>query len=655
MLQKLTDKSSSWIAKLILVLLAVPFAFFGMEQYFTQRIDTWAARVAAPPAWWTDAPSFWPVSMLWREEVIDANEFREAFEQERQRRQLREGEAFDPRAFDTMANKQAVLDRLVDQRVLQLAADRAGIAIGDAQVRDSIQAIQSFQVDGRFDAQQYQLVLASQVPPLTPRGFEQEIREGLRQSLVVDAVAASAFATGSQVEQVMRLLDERRDVAWVVLQAPDAAAEATPIDDAAVQAWYDAHLDDYRSPERVAVEYIAIDADALEVPIVDEAALRAQYEAAGERFSSGDERLASHILVQGDDDTDAAQARAEAERIAALARQPGADFAALAREHSDDVGSRASGGDLGWITRGTMGDAIDEALFALEPGATSDPVQTEFGWHVLQLRDVKAGEQVPFESVREELAREAEADARERAFNELAGRVVDEVYSNPSDLGAAAAIAGVPVQASGLFARGAGNGIAAHPAVQRVAFSEALVEDGMVSDPIEIEPGHTVLLRVVEHVPEQAQPLAEVRAQVVEAVRAARVAEALEARARELVSGLDAAGDLAATAEAQGLAVMELPALPRGAPVPGPEAVEAIFAVAPPEAGKVSPGYVVRDGNAVVFVVRGVTPGEVPPAGSPEREMVAMQLARLAGNDEAEAYVAALRERMEVEVAEDRL
>ena len=112
---------------------------------------------------------------------------------------------------------------------------------------------------------------------------------------------------------------------------------------------------------------------------------------------------------------------------------------------------------------------------------------------------------------------------------------------------------------------------------------------------------------------------------------------------------------IAATAEAQGLAVMALPALERSAPVPGPEAVEAIFAVAPPEAGKVSAGYVVRDGDAVVFVVRGVTPGEVPPAGSPEREMVAMQLARLAGNDEAEAYVAALRERMEVEVAEDRL
>ena len=653
MLQKLRDKSSSWIAKLILVLLAVPFAFFGMEQYFTQRIDTWAARVSAPPAWWEDAPSFWPVSMLWREEMVDANEFRTAFEQERQRRQLQEGDAFDPRAFETVANKREVLDRLVDQRVLRLAADRAGIAIGDARVRDEIQSIQSFQVAGRFDPQQYQLVLSSQVPPLTPRAFEQEVREGLRQSLVVDAIVDSAFSTGSQVEQVMRLLDERRDVAWVVLPAPDAGA--MPVDDAAVQAWYDAHQDDFRSPEQVAIEYIEIDADALEVPAADEATLRAQYEDEGERFASGDQSLASHILVQADGDTDEEAARAEAERIAALASVPGADFAALAREHSDDVGSRASGGDLGWITRGTMGDAIDEALFALEPGATSAPVQTEFGWHVLQLRDVRAGEQVAFEDVRGELAREADAEARELAFNDIAGRVVDEVYSNPGDLAAAAAIAGVPVQSTALFARGAGSGVAANPAVQRLAFSEASIEDGMVSDPVEIEPGHTVLLRVVEHVPEQVQPLAQVRAQVVEAVRAARVAEALEARAKAFAAGLAAPGDLDVRAEAQGLAVMAQPELPRGAPVPGPEAVEAMFAVAPPADGKVSPGYVVRGGDAVVFVVRGVTPGEVPPAGSPEREMVATQLARLAGNDEAEAYLAALRERMQVEVAEDRL
>ena len=243
----------------------------------------------------------------------------------------------------------------------------------------------------------------------------------------------------------------------------------------------------------------------------------------------------------------------------------------------------------------------------------------------------------------------------EQAFNELAGRVVDEVYANPEDLAGAAAIAGVQVQSTGLFARGEGSALATDPALQRAAFSEALVEDGMVSDPIELADGRTVLLRVVEHVAEQVRPLEQVRSRVVREIRDARVAEALEAQAGELAGSLEAPGDLAAAAEARGLALNEEPALPRGAPVPGPEVAEAIFAVAAPAEGAVSAGHVVADGNAVVFAVRGVTPGEVPEEGSPERGMLATQLARLAGNDEAEAYIDALRARMEVEVAEDRL
>ena len=653
MLQKLRDKSSGWIAKVILVLLAVPFAFFGMEQYLTQRVDTWTARIAAPPTWWPDAPSFWPVSLLWDEVEIDAEAFRSRFEQERVQRRQAEGDAFDPRAFETVANKRAVLDRLIDERVLRLASERADVAVGDAQVREVIQSIEAFQVGGRFDPQQYQLVLAAQVPALTPREFEAQVREGLAQTLVVDAIANSSFATDTQVASLLRLLEETRDVAWVELPAPEM--EAAPVDDAEAQAWYQAHQDDYRVPERVAIEYIVIDAADLEVPAADEATLRARFEDAGDRFADGEERLASHILVQVDADTDAAQARAEAERLAGLAQAGGADFAALAREHSDDIGSRASGGDLGWIPRGAMGDAFDTALFELSPGEVSDPVQTDFGWHVIQLRDVQAGEQVPFESVREELAREADAEARQQAYNELAGEVVDEVYRNPGDLSAAAGIAGVEVQSTGLFARGQGSGVVADAAVQRAAFSEALVEDGMVSDPIEVGENRTVLLRVVEHVPEQVQPLADVRAQVDAAVQASRVAKALQERAEALVADLDAAGELEALAEAQGLSLQADAALPRNAMVPGPDAVEAMFSVAAPAEGGVSAGHVVAHGRAVVFVVRGVTPGEVPAEGAPERLMLAAQLAGLAGNDEAEAYVDALRERMDVEVAEDRL
>nr|MDQ2703471.1 SurA N-terminal domain-containing protein [Pseudomonadota bacterium] len=430
MLQKLREKTSGWIAMVILGLLCIPFAFFGMEQYLFQSNQTFAAKVEAPPKWWQSAPSWWPVTMLWQRDEIDQNEFRDAFEQARQQQRQALGDNFEPREFESIDNKRKVLDGLVDQLVMRMSARRAGIAVSDAQVRDVIQSIPAFQVDGKFDPQRYQLALASQVPALSPRGFEQQIREGLQQSLVASQVAASAFVTPSQMDRLMKLIGERRDVSFVVLPAP--AADTAPVTDAEASRWYDAHKAEYRAPETVSIEYVDIDSTALPAPAVsDDAALRARYEQEKARFVDPEQRLASHILINVAPGADAeAQKAAEekAARIAAEARKPGADFAALARAESDDAGSKENGGDLGWIAHdGGMVKPFEDALFAMEAGDVSAPVKSDFGWHVIQLREIRAGESVPFEQVRDQLAQQqADAD-RERAFNDLTGRMVDLV------------------------------------------------------------------------------------------------------------------------------------------------------------------------------------------------------------------------------------
>src|SRR5690606_20774677 len=203
--------------------------------------------------------------------------------------------------------------------------------------------------------------------------------------------------------------------------------------------------------------------------------------------------------------------------------------------HSDDNVTAAAGGDLGWVTEDTVAEPFAEALFAMQPGEVSAPVRTEYGWHVIQLREVKEGSTIPFEQVRDELAQEQQQASRERAFNDLASRLVDQVYKNPTSLAAAQA-AGLQVQRIGPVARGAGEGIFSSPAVQRAAFSEALVEDGTVSDPIEIAPGHSVLLRVVGHEPERQRPLSEVAQQVIAAVRRDRAAKAAGEQAAGMVA-----------------------------------------------------------------------------------------------------------------------
>src|SRR5690606_38822455 len=181
MLQALREKTSGWIAVVIVILLAVPFAFFGMEQYLFQSGANYAARVEAPPSWWRSAPDFWPVrKAVWVSRDVSPEEFRNEFELARQQARATQGDAFDARAFEQIENKLAVLDQLVDRTVLGLAAETAGLAVGDDQVREVLQAMPEFQVEGRFDPQRYQMLLQSRVPVQTPREHQEDIRARLQ-------------------------------------------------------------------------------------------------------------------------------------------------------------------------------------------------------------------------------------------------------------------------------------------------------------------------------------------------------------------------------------------------------------------------------------------------------------------------------------------
>ena len=657
MLQKLREKTSGVVGAVILALLIVPFALFGLDQYMVGGSANTVARIQAPPTWWTQAPSWWPASMAWRHEEVTVEEFRNRLELVRQQQRAQQGDAFDPVAFESVDNKREVLETLIDEKALAMSAEASGIVVGDAMVRDAIQDIEAFQVEGKFDANRYQLTLASQVPPQTPRQFEQTLRDSLRQSLAAQAVGNSSFVTAGEMDRLVRLLGEQRDVDLLMLPAPEADTAAVSDDDA--QRWYSANEADFRAPEAVTIEYVQVNADTVPPPPApDEAALRQRYEEQRERFSQQDERLASHILVRvedGADDATVAAAREKAAGIAAQAKAPGADFAAIAQANSDDSGSSAAGGDLGWIGRGAMTGSFEDALFAMQPGQVSDPVRTDFGWHVIQLREARSGQTQSFKDAREALAAEFVETNRDRAVSEFTSDLVDRIYRNPSSLSPAAGEMGLEVQTLGPFTRDNAQGVAAHPAVKQAAFSEMLVQDGTVSDPIEVAPGSTVLIRVVEHTPERAVPLAQARARVDAAVRADRSRKAAEARADALLARLRKGETLQGLAEAEALPAPEsIPGVPRGAPLPEPAVNEAIFAAPKPAEGGVSVGkQVLSDGRVVVFAVTGVTPGSAATLDDAQRTMLRQQFARVSGLDDVEALTRSLRRNLDIEVFED--
>src|SRR5690606_22394281 len=204
--------------------------------------------------------------------------------------------------------------------------------------------------DGAFNADRYQLLLASQNPPLTPRDFEARIRDSLKNELIPTGIARSAFVTDAELDRLMRLLGERRDVGFVTL--PPAAPDTAEVTAAQIDAWYQAHKSDYRKPESVRLEYVEVDGSALPAPAVDEAALRKRYQEQIAKYSSAEKREVAHILVAVAANASPAErkaAEAKANKLATEAKAPGADFAALARANSDDAGSKADGGSLGSI------------------------------------------------------------------------------------------------------------------------------------------------------------------------------------------------------------------------------------------------------------------------------------------------------------------
>lgn len=657
MLQALREKSSGWIATIILGMLMIPFAFFGMEQYLFQRSDTFVAKIEAPPSWWSSAPDWWLVrKALWQKEEISADQFRTRFESLRQQQRQAAGENFDVREFESLDNKRKVLESLVDESVLRMATEREGIAIGDAQVRDTIESIPEFQIDGKFDLQRYRLSLASGVPPRTPAEFDQQVRDTLKQQLLASRLRNSAFVTNTEGQRLISLLSETRDVSYAVLPV---SVDTAPVTAAEIASWYKAHPDDFRSPEMVTIEYVDIDAATMAPPAAaDENMLKTQYEQDKARFIEPEQRLTSHILVKIEAGADAEKAaEAKAKALAVQAKAAGADFAALARQNSDDGGSKDAGGDLGWIAQnGQMAKAFEDAVFATPTGTVSGPTKSEFGWHIIQVREIKAGREMPFEQARPELERMLAESARERAYNELSGKLVDEVLKSPASLAPAARSANLPVQKLGPFARGQGTGIAANPAVLRAAFSEALIESRMVSDAIEIAPNHSVLIRVVEHTPERVQPLGKVGPQVVAAVRADRAGKAAEAEAEAALARLKKGESLAAIAAAKQWAVSSVPAVPRNAPVPDVMAVEAYFQVPAPAAGKTSPGKARgQNGQMIVFEVTKVGKGSADEVTPEMRAGFLRELAPRIGEQDVLAVGKAERKRMKVEIAEDRL
>ncbi len=543
-----------------------------------------------------------------------------------------------------------VLENMVRNRVVSQYVREQGYRVSDQKVAEHIRQIPAFQVAGKFSSDGYLAALASQ--GISTTAFEEERRAALLIEQLQNGILDSSFFTPAEYRRFVLLEGERRRASFALLDPQRIAAEVTASDDE-IKTYYDAHPDKYESQESVALDYV--EAKLSDLPPATEptdAELHAVYDANPERFRSTEERRARHILIAVDNDTSEDAALKLADEIRGRLEK-GEDFAALARKYSDDPGSAAVGGELGWAGKGTYVGPFEAILFAENLGETSQPVKTQFGYHIIQLEEVRPGAERPFEEVRGELAAEARSKGSQDRFFALTDKMDDAALENPGSLDAVAAATGLPVRHIDVFTRAGGEPLGANPAVIDAAFSAAVTEEGENSPVIKAGEDRAVVLRVTEHRPVRLRPLEEVRGDVEKAVKDEKTAALAAQRGATLIERARAGSDFAILAVEAGASVVRtdqmLGRTSQDAPA---EVLTAIFRAPRPADGKPSyEGVALPAGGFSVFRVDEIVPGnpeDIPREQSDARKTL---LARQAGISEVTTLAIDLRKDAKVVVA----
>ncbi len=636
-LQSIRERLTGILAFAILGILIIPFALVGVNEYFTSSGGNIVARI--------------------NESEIAFNDFNQSFSNYRRRMQSIMGAAYDPVEFDGLVIRRQHLDSLIDQELITQAAQSMGLDVDDATLAEEIRKIPAFQVDGVFNADVYQSRLQSQ--RLTPKQFQNEMRLQFVIGQLPRNITMSSIATPAELESFVGLLEQTRtfNAAMVPAETPETAPE---FNEEEITAWYDAHNADYQSEEQVIIEYVELDAAMLPVGLPpEEDLLRDQFESQKARFISPEQRQVSHILIEVAIDAGDAEketARQIAEDLSKRAKA-GEDFATLAIENSQDQGSAAAGGDLGWVESGVMVQAFENAMYELSmESPVSEPVQTNFGWHVIQLREIRESKGMTFDEARMTLVAEYEDDIAARAFLEQADRLVDLVYEDPTTLESAALVLDLELKELGPFSRAGGEGIAGNPEVVNASYSDLVLLQDSVSDPVNLDENRLVMIKLRQHLPVALKPIEEVRDVIVATLGANLARDNAEAKAIELLAAVQGGdGEFEALATEAGLDYARHEAIRRNSFVPDVELVQEVFRLqVPAEDASIQAVLPTSNGFAVVEL-DAVVQGKLEGGALLAQKQYERVIANSNSSQEATALMSQLREIADIEVFEDRI
>ena len=498
---------------LILILILPSFVVFGIQGYsgMTEGANASVAKVDG--------------------QKITQAEWDASHQQQAQRVRQQRPE-IDPKLLDTPEARAQTLDALVRERVLAVASDKLHLTVSPERLQRLFVTDPQFAMLRNADNSINKDLIAAQ--GMSVAAFEQRLRQDLTLQQVQGGITGSVLVAAAPVNQALDALLQRREIRFTKFSTPDYLAKVAPTD-ADIEAFYKQNEAMFRAPEQASIEYVVLDLAVLKKAVaVPDEDLRKYYTENASRYTAAEERRARHILVQAAKDAPAdvkQKAKAKAEALLADARKNPAGFADLAKKNSDDPGSAPNGGDLDYFGRGAMVKPFEDAAFAMKPGEISNVVESDFGYHIIQLEAVRGGEKKPFEAVRAAIEDEVRQQGASQKWAEAAEQFTNTVYEQSDSL--QPVIDKLKLEKKTATVRrqplpGASGPLVSSKLLDAV-FGNDAVKNKRNTDAVETGPNQLTSARVVQHQPARTLPLAEVR----EAVRQRLVATQAEALARK--------------------------------------------------------------------------------------------------------------------------
>jgi peptidyl-prolyl cis-trans isomerase D len=617
MLTKIREKAQGAFAWGILIIICVPFALWGINNYLDTSKEAAVASVGKKDFY-----------------QRDVNKAYEQFSQNLQ------GLGIDEQTLKAQA-----LDKLIKDEVLLQHVHAEGLVTADESAREFIKALPYFQVDGKFSDKQYKTLLGSQ--RMSSAEFVSRIKNAMIMEQFQRSVIDSSFATNYDAERFFKIQNQQRDIDYVTVPVTKLTQQPSAEE---IAAYYQQHQDLYRTPDQVSVDYVELSLEEIAKTIkFTEDKLKAFYEEQKDQYTTQERRKISHILIAiNDKQNDKAALEKALKAKQDLATK---DFAGLAKEISDDKLSAKAGGDLGLFNVGVMEKAFEEAASKLKLGEVSEPVKSAFGYHLIKVTELVPGEIKTYEAVKDEVTKAYQKSQAENAFYEAGEKLTELSYENPDNLQPVSDALSLAVKKSNLFTKEKGDGIATEEKIRTAAFSEEVLQ-GNNSTPIELGSDRLVVLRKLEHKPAAVRSLDEVRQQVADVLLTDKARQQSIEKAQQIKSRLQAGESMQKVAADNKLEVKTQAGLTRTKNGGLPESLaDAIFKAAKPVGEK--PSVFISDlpsGEQVVVSISKVKDGVMSEDDKKQLTLATKNIAKAFGQSEFAAVVGSLQAEADISV-----